>query len=97
VTSIAKPSILSLLHGRASLRPDDVAFTYTNYEVDWAGVPESLTWSQLYRRVLNVAREISLHGAVAVAVSGRKRRLRDGSRTGMMYVRDYETKPRGQE
>ena len=46
------------------MRPDDVAFTYTDYEKDWAGVPESLTWSQLYRRTLNVAREISLHGSV---------------------------------
>src|ERR1700761_7566940 len=57
-------SILSMLHGRASLRPHDVAFTYTNYEHDWAGVPESLTWSQLSRRTLNVARELRLHGSV---------------------------------
>ncbi len=53
-----------MLHGRASLRPHDVAFTFTNYEDDWAGVPESLTWSQLSRRTLNVARELDLHGAV---------------------------------
>ncbi len=53
-----------MLHGRASLRPHDVAFTFTNYEDDWAGVPESLTWSQLSRRTLNVAREIDLHGSV---------------------------------
>jgi fatty acid CoA ligase FadD21 len=58
------PPILSMLHGRASLRPHDVAFTFTNYDDDWAGVPESLTWSQLSRRTLNVAREISLHGSV---------------------------------
>jgi fatty acid CoA ligase FadD21 len=57
-------SILSMLHGRASLRPDDVAFSFTNYENDWAGVPESLTWSQLSRRTMNVAREILLHGSV---------------------------------
>jgi fatty acid CoA ligase FadD21 len=53
-----------MLHGRASLRPDDVAFTFTDYEEDWAGVPESLTWSQLSRRTLNVARELDLHGSV---------------------------------
>ena len=53
-----------MLHGRASLRPHDVAFTYTDYENDWAGVPESLTWSQLSRRTMNVAREILLHGSV---------------------------------
>jgi fatty acid CoA ligase FadD21 len=53
-----------MLHGRASLRPHDVAFTFTNYVDDWAGVPESLTWSQLSRRTLNVARELSLHGSI---------------------------------
>ncbi|MBV8180146.1 MAG: AMP-binding protein, partial [Mycobacterium sp.] len=57
-------SILSMLHGRASLRPNDVAFTFTDYENDWAGVPESLTWTQLSRRTMNVAREILLHGSV---------------------------------
>ncbi len=53
-----------MLHGRASLRPNDVACTFTNYEDDWAGVPENLTWSQLSRRTLNVARELSFHGSV---------------------------------
>jgi fatty acid CoA ligase FadD21 len=53
-----------MLHGRASLRPNDVAFTFTNYEHDWVGVPESLTWSQLSRRTLNVAHELSVHGSV---------------------------------
>ncbi|CQD23158.1 acyl-CoA synthetase [Mycolicibacterium conceptionense] len=57
-------SILSMLHGRASLRPDDVAFTFTDYTADPAGVVETLTWSQLSRRTMNVAREISLHGSV---------------------------------
>jgi fatty acid CoA ligase FadD21 len=53
-----------MLHGRASLRPNDVAFTFTDYEKDYAGVPESLTWSQLSRQTLNVAREIRAHGSV---------------------------------
>jgi fatty acid CoA ligase FadD21 len=53
-----------MLHGRASLRPHDVAFTFTNYVDDWAGVAESLTWSQLSRRTLNVARELRCHGSV---------------------------------
>jgi fatty acid CoA ligase FadD21 len=52
-----------MLHGRASLRPDDIAFTFTNYDNDFAGVPESLTWSQLSRRTLNLASELGLHGA----------------------------------
>jgi fatty acid CoA ligase FadD21 len=53
-----------MLHGRASLRPGDVAFTFTDYVHDPAGVSESLTWSQLSRRTLNVARELSRHASV---------------------------------
>jgi fatty acid CoA ligase FadD21 len=53
-----------MLHGRASLRPHDLAFTFTDYENDWAGVSESLTWSQLSRRTMNLARELRLHGSV---------------------------------
>jgi fatty acid CoA ligase FadD21 len=56
-------SILSVLRERAGLTPDDVAFTFTDYERDWNGISESLTWSQLYRRTLNVAGEISQLGA----------------------------------
>jgi fatty acid CoA ligase FadD21 len=52
-----------MLHGRASLRPDDIAFTFTDYAKDPAGVSESLTWSQLSRRTLNVARELSVHAS----------------------------------
>jgi fatty acid CoA ligase FadD28 len=51
-------SILDLMCERASLQPDDTAFTFIDYEQDWAGVAESLTWSQVYRRTLNVAREL---------------------------------------
>lgn len=61
---MSQSSILSMLHGRASLRPNDVAFTFTDYTHDWAGVPESLTWSQLSRRTLNAARELTPHGSV---------------------------------
>jgi fatty acid CoA ligase FadD21 len=53
-----------MLHGRASLRPGDVAFTFTDYVHDPAGVTESLTWAQLSRRTMNVARELSLHASV---------------------------------
>ncbi|MGY4710707.1 AMP-binding protein [Mycolicibacterium sp. CBM1] len=56
-------SILSVLRDRARLTPDELAFTFTEYERDWDGVAESLTWSQLYRRTLNLAHEISAHGA----------------------------------
>jgi fatty acid CoA ligase FadD21 len=57
-------TVLSMLHGRASLRPDDVAFTFTDYDHDSAGVSDSLTWSQLSRRTLNAACELSLHASV---------------------------------
>ncbi|UXA20482.1 AMP-binding protein [Mycobacterium sp. SMC-4] len=57
-------SILSMLHGRARLRPDDVAFVYTEYSADPTGVAESVTWSQLSRRTLNAAREFRNHGSI---------------------------------
>lgn len=56
-------SILSMLHGRASMRPDDLAFTFTDYSGSPAGVVQSLTWSQLARRTTNVARELTRLGA----------------------------------
>ena len=34
-----------------------------DYEQDRAGIAESLTWSQLYRRALNLAQELRLHGS----------------------------------
>jgi fatty acid CoA ligase FadD21 len=53
-----------MLHGRASLRPDDIAFTFTEYGHDPAGVTESLTWAQLSRRTCNVACALSAHATV---------------------------------
>ena len=35
------PTLLSILRERASLQPNDAAFTYTDYEQDWAGVAET--------------------------------------------------------
>jgi fatty acid CoA ligase FadD21 len=57
-------SILSMLHGHASLRPNDVAFTFTDYERDPAGVSQRRTWSQLSRRTWNLARELGDHASV---------------------------------
>ena len=37
-----EPSILSVLRERARLQPDDTAFTFTEYDQDWAGSAESL-------------------------------------------------------
>jgi fatty acid CoA ligase FadD21 len=53
-----------MLHGRASLRPDDVAFTFTDYGDDPAGVTESLTWAQLSRRTLAVGHQLSRHASI---------------------------------
>lgn len=53
-----------MLHGRASMRPDDVAMTFTDYATNPSGVRESLTWSQLSRRTTNVADELSQHASV---------------------------------
>jgi fatty acid CoA ligase FadD28 len=51
-------SIPDLLCERASLQPNDTAFTFIDYDQDWNGVAESLTWSQLYRRTLIQARQL---------------------------------------
>lgn len=56
-------SIPAVLRERARLQPGETAFTYVDYEQDPAGVAESLTWSQLYRRTLNVARELRACGS----------------------------------
>ena len=56
-------NLLSLLRERAGLSPDEPAFTYTDYEQDWAGIAETLSWSQVYRRALNVSRELQRHGS----------------------------------
>lgn len=61
---MSQSSVLSILHGRASMRPDDVAFTFTDYDRDPQGTRESLTWSQLSRRTCNVADEVRSHGSV---------------------------------
>lgn len=56
-------------------RPDDAAFTFVDYETDPAGVRETLSWSQMYRRANNMARELLRCGpsgerAVIVAPQG---------------------------
>lgn len=60
MTQVVETSIPALLRERASLQPDDTAVTFVDYDQDWAGVPLSLTWPQLYRRARNVARELRL-------------------------------------
>ncbi|KAA8967764.1 AMP-binding protein [Mycobacterium sp.] len=57
------PSLPAVLRECANLQPDGTALTFIDYEQDWGGIAETLTWSQLYRRALNVARELSLCGS----------------------------------
>lgn len=55
-------TIPGLLAERARTQPDDVAYTFIDYDVDPAGFAETLTWSQVYRRVQVVAQELRRHG-----------------------------------
>ena len=52
--------IPAVLAERARRQPDDIAYTFIDYEVDAAGFAESLTWSQLARRARIVADELLL-------------------------------------
>lgn len=52
-------SLPTVLRERASLQPNDTAFTFIDYEKATEGVPEALTWAQLYRRTVNLAHELS--------------------------------------
>jgi fatty acid CoA ligase FadD28 len=60
---VGDTSILELLCERAGLQGDDPAVTFIDYEQDWSGVAETLTFSQLYRRTLNVARGLQQRGS----------------------------------
>jgi fatty acid CoA ligase FadD28 len=57
-------SVTGVLRERASLQPDDVAFTFIDYEQDPNGVAHTLTWAQLSRRVLSLADELRMRGSV---------------------------------
>ncbi|MET0896878.1 MAG: AMP-binding protein [Mycobacterium sp.] len=68
-------SIPAVLRERASLQPNDTAFTFVDYDHDWEGVETSLTWAQLYRRTLGMAEELAAHAsagdrAVIIAPQG---------------------------
>lgn len=59
---MTESSIRTVLAERASLQSNDTAFVFVDYEKDWEGVPASLTWAQLHRRVLNLASELDACG-----------------------------------
>jgi fatty acid CoA ligase FadD28 len=63
LTPMAMGSLPALLREHASLRPNRTAFTFMDYDRERAGIAESLTWSQLYRRAINIAEELRLRGS----------------------------------
>ncbi|WP_205877184.1 AMP-binding protein [Mycobacterium camsae] len=56
-------SLPAALRAYARLQPNEAAFTFIDYEQNWDGVPTILTWSQLYRRMMNMAAELRGHGS----------------------------------
>jgi long-chain fatty acid adenylyltransferase FadD28 len=63
VSYVIEASIPAVLRERASLAPDDVAVTFIDYDRNWDGEAQSLTWMQLYRRASGVAKVLSETGA----------------------------------
>jgi long-chain fatty acid adenylase/transferase FadD26 len=47
---MAEPSLTTRLQQRANRQPGGTVHTFIDYEVDPAGVAQSLTWAQLRRR-----------------------------------------------
>ena len=60
---MVESSITAVLGERASLQPNDPAFTYVDYDHEWDGVAITVTWSQLYRRVVNLGEQLRLRGS----------------------------------
>jgi long-chain fatty acid adenylyltransferase FadD28 len=57
-------SVTGVLRERASLQSDAVAFTFVDYDQEPEGVPQTLTWAQLNRRVRSLAHELRLRGSI---------------------------------
>ena len=62
-TTLSGATIPELIERRAAEQPDDTAYTFVDYEVDPAGVAESITWSELRDRVDVVAEQLSKCGS----------------------------------
>ncbi|WP_092518261.1 AMP-binding protein [Afipia sp. GAS231] len=60
---MAQSSLTAVLRERASLQPNETAYTYVDYDQDRKGVPLTLSWSQLYRRVVNLGEQIKHRGS----------------------------------
>ncbi len=67
-------SLIGVLRERASLQPEDIAYTFIDYDHEWDGVATTLTWAQLNRRVRNLAVEIRAARVRSVTVPSSWRR-----------------------
>jgi long chain fatty acid CoA FadD26 len=56
-------SIPELLKNRAEQQPNDLAYTFLDYDVDPAGFADTVTWSELYDRVQAVAARLREYGS----------------------------------
>ncbi|WP_304106914.1 AMP-binding protein [Mycolicibacterium bacteremicum] len=57
-------SLIGVLRERASLQPEDIAYTFMDYDHEWDGVSTTLTWAQLNRRVRHLAVEMRAIGQI---------------------------------
>jgi acyl-CoA synthetase (AMP-forming)/AMP-acid ligase II len=80
-TTLSEATILELIEHKAERQPDELAFTFVDYDVDPDGVAESLTWGQLHQRVRVVAAGVTVSdlvlvasGSLPVTTSGKVRR-----------------------
>jgi long chain fatty acid CoA FadD26 len=60
---LLESTIPGILADRARQQPDDVAYTFIDYDIDPAGYAESLTWAQVHHRVQVLAEELLRHGS----------------------------------
>ena len=63
MTTVNRTTIPALIERRAAEQPDDIAYTFYDYESDPDGSAESLTWSELRDRVAVVAEALAKLGA----------------------------------
>jgi 4-hydroxyphenylalkanoate adenylyltransferase len=61
--AISESSLIELLHKVATEQPNRAAYTFIDYQVDPTGLTETLTWSQVHRRAMNVAEELKIYGS----------------------------------
>lgn len=62
-------SITAILARRAQQQPNDIAYTFVDFEVDPSGFAEGLTWAQVHNRVCVVAGELRKLGTVGDRVA----------------------------